>query len=48
LTRRSISFDCVTIEFVLPHSQLFVPFIMSSCCSGRYGWKNASCVPCAR
>ena len=41
--RRSTSFCCATIELVLPHSQLRVSFSMSSCCSGRYGWKNASC-----
>jgi hypothetical protein len=38
----STSFACVTIEFVAPHSQLRVSFIMSSCWSGMYGWKNAS------
>jgi hypothetical protein len=42
LTRMSTSFACVTIEFVAPHSQLRVSFIMSSCWSGMYGWKNAS------
>jgi hypothetical protein len=37
LTRRSISFDYVTISFVPPHGQLFVPLSMSSCCCGRCG-----------
>lgn len=30
------------MEFVLPHSQLWVSLTTSSCCNGRYGWKNAS------
>ena len=42
-TSRSISFCCVTMELVLPHSQPAVSLSMSSCCNGRYGWKNASC-----
>ena len=41
-TRRSTSFCCVTIVFVLPHNQLCVSFSMSSCWSGKYGWKKAS------
>jgi hypothetical protein len=38
-TKRSTSFCCVTIELVLPHSQLSAA-IKSVCCKGRYGWKN--------
>ncbi len=44
LISKSTSFCWVTIEFVLPHSQLRVSLSISSCCSGRYGWKNASCI----
>lgn len=42
LTSRSISACCVIIEFVHPQSQLGVFLIISICCNGRYGWKNAS------
>lgn len=41
-TNKSTSFCCVTIVFVLPHSQLWLSLSMSSCCKGRYGWKKAS------
>lgn len=42
LTSRSISLCCVTIELVLPQSQLWESVKRSSCCNGRYGWKKAS------
>lgn len=42
LTSNSTSLCCVTMVFVLPHSQFCVSFSMSSCCNGKYGWKNAS------